>query len=85
MVDEAVLHSSLVCLVITSQSEHSLHPSLAEVQGSHLIQGFVNIQPPDQVSANIRTYALRVAKILRTIKKDDMLFRRPRELRSCAI
>lgn len=48
MVDEAVLHSSLVCLVITSQSEHSLHPSLTEVQGSHLIQGFVNIQPPDQ-------------------------------------
>ncbi|MEQ2217221.1 hypothetical protein XENOCAPTIV_030848, partial [Xenoophorus captivus] len=39
-VDEAVLHSSLVCLVITSQSEYSLHPSLTEVQGSHLIQGF---------------------------------------------
>ncbi|MEQ2243506.1 hypothetical protein ILYODFUR_007623 [Ilyodon furcidens] len=48
MVDEAVLHSSLVCLVITSQSEYSLHPSLTEVQGSHLIQRFVNIQPPDQ-------------------------------------
>ncbi|XP_005797465.2 peroxisome biogenesis factor 1 [Xiphophorus maculatus] len=48
MVDEAVLHSSLVCLIITSQSEHSLHPSLTEIQGSHLIQGFVNIQPPDQ-------------------------------------
>ncbi|PWA15107.1 hypothetical protein CCH79_00008874 [Gambusia affinis] len=49
VVDEAVLHSSLVCLIITSQSEHSLHPSLTEIQGSHLIQGFVNIQPPDQV------------------------------------
>ncbi|XP_015227895.1 PREDICTED: peroxisome biogenesis factor 1 isoform X1 [Cyprinodon variegatus] len=48
IVDEAVLHSSLVCLIITSQSEHSLHPSLTEVQGSHLIQGFLNIQPPDQ-------------------------------------
>uniref|UniRef100_A0A671UCW6 Peroxisomal ATPase PEX1 n=1 Tax=Sparus aurata TaxID=8175 RepID=A0A671UCW6_SPAAU len=43
-----VLHSSLVCLIITSQSEHSLHPSLTEVQGSHFIQGFVHIQPPDQ-------------------------------------
>ncbi|XP_058475676.1 peroxisome biogenesis factor 1 [Solea solea] len=48
VVDEMVLHSSLVCLVITSQSEHSLHPSLTEVQGSHIIQRFVNIQPPDQ-------------------------------------
>ncbi|XP_056254795.1 peroxisome biogenesis factor 1 isoform X3 [Seriola aureovittata] len=47
-VDEVVVHSSLVCLIITSQSEHSLHPSLTEVQGSHFIQGFVNIQPPDQ-------------------------------------
>lgn len=47
VVDEAVLHSSLVCLLITSLSEHSLHPSLTEVQGSHLIQGFVHIQPPD--------------------------------------
>ncbi|CAN9503985.1 unnamed protein product [Ophioblennius macclurei] len=45
---EVVLHSSLVCLIITSQSEHSLHSLLTEVQGSHFIQGFVNIEPPDQ-------------------------------------
>uniref|UniRef100_A0A8C7Z006 Peroxisomal ATPase PEX1 n=1 Tax=Oryzias sinensis TaxID=183150 RepID=A0A8C7Z006_9TELE len=49
IVDEVVVRSSLVCLIITSTSEHSLHPSLTEVQGSHFIQGFVNIQPPDQV------------------------------------
>ncbi|XP_020487237.2 peroxisome biogenesis factor 1 [Labrus bergylta] len=48
VVDEVLIHSSLVCLIITSQSEHSLHPSLTEVQGSHFIQGFVHIQPPDQ-------------------------------------
>uniref|UniRef100_A0A1A7WCV0 Peroxisomal ATPase PEX1 n=1 Tax=Iconisemion striatum TaxID=60296 RepID=A0A1A7WCV0_9TELE len=48
LVDEVVEHSSLVSLIITSQSEHSLHPSLTEVQGSHFIQGFVSIQPPDQ-------------------------------------
>ncbi|XP_041811333.1 peroxisome biogenesis factor 1 isoform X2 [Chelmon rostratus] len=48
VVDEVVVHSSLVCLIITSQSEHSVHPSLTEVQGSHFIQGFVHIQPPDQ-------------------------------------
>nr|XP_054601293.1 peroxisome biogenesis factor 1 [Nothobranchius furzeri] len=48
LVDEVVEHSSLVSLIITSQSEHSLHPSLTEVQGSHYIQGFISIQPPDQ-------------------------------------
>ncbi|XP_078124108.1 peroxisomal ATPase PEX1 isoform X2 [Sander vitreus] len=48
MVDEVLVHSRLVCLIITSQSEHSLHPSLTEVQGSHFIQGFAHIQPPDQ-------------------------------------
>ncbi|XP_070703090.1 peroxisomal ATPase PEX1 isoform X2 [Pempheris klunzingeri] len=48
VVDEVVVNSSLVCLIITSQSEHSLHPSLTEVQGSHFIQSFAHIQPPDQ-------------------------------------
>uniref|UniRef100_G3NQT8 Peroxisomal ATPase PEX1 n=1 Tax=Gasterosteus aculeatus aculeatus TaxID=481459 RepID=G3NQT8_GASAC len=47
-VDEVLVHGSLVCLIITSQSEHSLHPSLTEMQGSHFIQGFVHIQPSDQ-------------------------------------
>ncbi|XP_037330701.2 peroxisome biogenesis factor 1 [Pungitius pungitius] len=47
-VDEVLVHGSLVCLIITSQSEHSLHPSLTEMQGSHFIQGFVRIQPSDQ-------------------------------------
>uniref|UniRef100_A0AAQ5XCM8 Peroxisomal ATPase PEX1 n=1 Tax=Amphiprion ocellaris TaxID=80972 RepID=A0AAQ5XCM8_AMPOC len=49
VVDEVVVHSSLVCVVITSQSEQSLQPCLTEVQGSHFIQGFINIQPPDQI------------------------------------
>ncbi|KAK5855166.1 hypothetical protein PBY51_005297 [Eleginops maclovinus] len=48
VVDEVLLHSSLVCLIITSHSEHSLHPSITEVQGSHFIQGFAHILPPDQ-------------------------------------
>ncbi|XP_032391316.1 peroxisomal ATPase PEX1 [Etheostoma spectabile] len=48
VVDEVLVHSRLVCLIITSQSEHSLHPSLTEVQGSHFIQGFAHIQPPTQ-------------------------------------
>uniref|UniRef100_A0A8C5H322 Peroxisomal ATPase PEX1 n=1 Tax=Gouania willdenowi TaxID=441366 RepID=A0A8C5H322_GOUWI len=48
VVDELVLQGSLVSLIITSHSDHSLHPSLVEVQGSHFIQGFVNIQLPNQ-------------------------------------
>ncbi|XP_053718211.1 peroxisome biogenesis factor 1 [Synchiropus splendidus] len=48
VVDELVVHGSLVCLIITSLSEHSLHPSLTEVQGSHFIQRFVHLKTPDQ-------------------------------------
>uniref|UniRef100_A0A4W5R945 Peroxisomal ATPase PEX1 n=1 Tax=Hucho hucho TaxID=62062 RepID=A0A4W5R945_9TELE len=48
MVHDVVVRSSLVSLVISSHSEHSLHPSLREVQGSHFLQGFIHIQPPDQ-------------------------------------
>ncbi|RVE66537.1 hypothetical protein OJAV_G00108560 [Oryzias javanicus] len=61
VVDEVVVRSSLVCLIITSMSEQSLHPSLTEVQGSHFIQGFVNIQPPDQAqrAAILRHLILR--------------------------
>lgn len=47
-VDEARVNGSLTCLILTGRSENSLHPSLTEVQGSHFIQGFVHIQPPDQ-------------------------------------
>lgn len=52
VVDEVMVHSSLVCLIISSLSEHSLHPSLTEVQGSRFIQGFAHIQPPDQVNTH---------------------------------
>lgn len=65
VVDEVVVHSSLVCLIITSQSEHSLHPSLTEVQGSHFFQGFVHIQPPDQVNTiyKIHTHTYTLLKV----------------------
>ncbi|XP_068188503.1 peroxisomal ATPase PEX1 isoform X2 [Antennarius striatus] len=38
VVDEVILYSSLVCLIITSQSEHSLHPSLTEAQRSEILR-----------------------------------------------
>ncbi|CAG10030.1 unnamed protein product, partial [Tetraodon nigroviridis] len=46
--DEAARRSALVCLIITSSSEQSLHPCLTEARGSHLIQGFLRLQTPDQ-------------------------------------
>lgn len=49
VVDEVILRPSLVSLIITSQSEHSLHPSLTEMQGSHFFQKVSHIEPPDQV------------------------------------
>ncbi|KAM9824107.1 peroxisomal ATPase PEX1 [Neosynchiropus ocellatus] len=48
IVDELVVNGSLVCLIVTSLSEHSLHPSLTEVQGSHFVQCFVHLKAPDQ-------------------------------------
>ncbi|CAB1350736.1 unnamed protein product [Coregonus sp. 'balchen'] len=55
IVDDVVVRSSLVSLVISSHSEHSLHPSLREVQGSHFLQGFIHIQPPDQTAVSKET------------------------------
>uniref|UniRef100_A0A673KKS5 Peroxisomal ATPase PEX1 n=1 Tax=Sinocyclocheilus rhinocerous TaxID=307959 RepID=A0A673KKS5_9TELE len=48
LVDEMVVRSSLVALMVTAQSEHALHQTLTAVQGSHFIQSFCKIQTPDQ-------------------------------------
>ncbi|KAF3833810.1 hypothetical protein F7725_025014, partial [Dissostichus mawsoni] len=41
VVDEVLLHSSLVCLIITSQSEHSLHPSITEAQRAEILRHLI--------------------------------------------
>uniref|UniRef100_A0A9J7XN20 Peroxisomal ATPase PEX1 n=1 Tax=Cyprinus carpio carpio TaxID=630221 RepID=A0A9J7XN20_CYPCA len=48
LVDEMVVRSSLVALMVTAQSEHALHQTLTAVQGSHFFQSFCKIQTPDQ-------------------------------------
>ncbi|TRY84316.1 hypothetical protein DNTS_025427 [Danionella cerebrum] len=48
LVDEMVLRSSLVTLIVTAQSEHALHQTLTAVQGSHFFQSFCRIPTPDQ-------------------------------------
>ncbi len=89
VVDEVVVHSSLVCLIMTSQSEHSLHPSLTEVQGSHFIQGFAHIPPPDQVNTQIHTHR-HMRALVKVKSKSQQLFLfgivcRLKEQKSCAV
>ncbi|XP_077632350.1 peroxisomal ATPase PEX1 isoform X1 [Crocuta crocuta] len=45
---EFISMGSLVALVATSQSQHSLHPLLASAQGIHVFQCVQHIQPPNQ-------------------------------------
>ncbi|XP_072532192.1 peroxisomal ATPase PEX1 isoform X2 [Salminus brasiliensis] len=48
LVDELVVRSSLVALLVTAESDHSLHPTLTQVQGTHFFQSFCKIQTPDR-------------------------------------
>uniref|UniRef100_A0A4X1U6F4 Peroxisomal ATPase PEX1 n=1 Tax=Sus scrofa TaxID=9823 RepID=A0A4X1U6F4_PIG len=48
MTKELISMGSLVALIATSQSQHSLHPLLVSAQGIHLFQCVQHIQPPDQ-------------------------------------
>ncbi|KAJ7991800.1 hypothetical protein DPEC_G00287630 [Dallia pectoralis] len=70
LVCDVVMRSSLVCLVISGGSERSLHPSLREVQGSHFIQGFIHLQPPDKVQ---RAEILRCLILSRTYMSSENL------------
>ncbi|NXD18973.1 PEX1 factor, partial [Spelaeornis formosus] len=48
LMKEVISMGSLIALIATSQSEHSLHPSLVSAQGTHIFQCFKCIQSPDQ-------------------------------------
>ncbi|XP_036720306.1 peroxisome biogenesis factor 1 isoform X2 [Balaenoptera musculus] len=48
VVKEFISMGSLVALIATSQSQHSLHPLLVSAQGIHIFQCVQHIQPPDQ-------------------------------------
>ncbi|NXE32646.1 PEX1 factor, partial [Ptilorrhoa leucosticta] len=48
LMKEVISMGSLIALIATSQSEHSLHPSLVSAQGTHVFQCFKCIQSPDQ-------------------------------------
>ncbi|NWU98292.1 PEX1 factor, partial [Upupa epops] len=48
LIKEVISMGSLMAFIATSQSEHSLHPSLVSAQGTHLFQCFKCIRSPDQ-------------------------------------
>ncbi|KAM4792235.1 peroxisomal ATPase PEX1 isoform 2-T2 [Cyanocitta cristata] len=48
LMKEVTSMGSLIALIATSQSEHSLHPSLVSAQGTHVFQCFKCIRSPDQ-------------------------------------
>ncbi|XP_076980043.1 peroxisomal ATPase PEX1 isoform X2 [Tamandua tetradactyla] len=48
MIKEFISMGSLVALIATSQSQHSLHPLLVSAQGIHIFQSFQHIHPPSQ-------------------------------------
>ncbi|KAJ7396785.1 hypothetical protein BTVI_140975 [Pitangus sulphuratus] len=48
LIKEVISMGSLIALIATSESEHSLHPSLVSAQGTHIFQCFKCIQSPDQ-------------------------------------
>ncbi|XP_058152958.1 peroxisomal ATPase PEX1 [Dasypus novemcinctus] len=48
MIKEFISMGSLVALIATSQSQHSLHPLVVSAQGIHIFQCFQHIHPPNQ-------------------------------------
>uniref|UniRef100_A0A8C0UUZ8 Uncharacterized protein n=1 Tax=Cyanistes caeruleus TaxID=156563 RepID=A0A8C0UUZ8_CYACU len=52
LMKEVISMGSLIALIATSQSEHSLHASLVSAQGTHVFQCFKCIRTPDQVNSN---------------------------------
>ncbi|XP_061678090.1 peroxisome biogenesis factor 1 [Syngnathoides biaculeatus] len=60
LADEMVERDNLVCLVVTSESERSLHGTLTRAQGTHFFQAFARLRPPDRAQrADILRRAIR--------------------------
>ncbi|NWX30176.1 PEX1 factor, partial [Notiomystis cincta] len=69
LMKEIISMGSLIALIATSQSEHSLHPSLVSAQGTHLFQCFKCIQSPDQKQRCEMLYSI-IKKKLNSDPKD---------------
>ncbi|NXC59871.1 PEX1 factor, partial [Aleadryas rufinucha] len=69
LIKEVISMGSLIALIATSQSEHSLHPSLVSAQGTHVFQCFKCIQSPDQKQRCEMLYSI-IKKKLNSDPKD---------------
>uniref|UniRef100_A0A803WEX4 Peroxisomal ATPase PEX1 n=1 Tax=Ficedula albicollis TaxID=59894 RepID=A0A803WEX4_FICAL len=63
LMKEVISMGSLIALIATSQSEHSLHPSLVSAQGTHLFQCFKCIPSPDQKQRYEMLYSIIKKKL----------------------
>ncbi|KFO91541.1 Peroxisome biogenesis factor 1, partial [Buceros rhinoceros silvestris] len=69
LIKEVISMGSLIALIATSQSEHSLHPSLVSAQGTHIFQCFKCIRSPDQKQRCEMLYSIIKKKLNADIKK----------------
>ncbi|XP_064265888.1 peroxisomal ATPase PEX1 isoform X2 [Passer domesticus] len=69
LMKEVIAMGSLIALIATSQSEHSLHPSLVSAQGTHVFQCFKCIRSPDQKQRYEVLYSI-IKKKLNSDPKD---------------
>ncbi|XP_048161532.1 peroxisome biogenesis factor 1 isoform X1 [Corvus hawaiiensis] len=69
LMKEVISMGSLIALIATSQSEHSLHPSLVSAQGTHVFQCFKCIRSPDQKQRCEMLYSI-IKKKLNSHPKD---------------
>ncbi|XP_025921157.1 peroxisome biogenesis factor 1 isoform X1 [Apteryx rowi] len=69
LIKEVISMGSLIALIATSQSEHSLHPSLVSAQGTHIFQCFQCIQSPDQNQRSEMLCSILKNKLNSDIKK----------------
>ncbi|XP_053914630.1 peroxisomal ATPase PEX1 isoform X4 [Cuculus canorus] len=69
LIKEVISMGSLIALIATSQSEHSLHPSLISSQGTHIFQCFKSIQSPDQKQRCEMLYSIIKEKLNSDTKK----------------
>ncbi|NWY42017.1 PEX1 factor, partial [Sylvia atricapilla] len=69
LIKEVISMGSLIALIATSQSEHSLHPSVVSAQGTHIFQCFKCIRSPDQKQRYEMLYSI-IKKKLNSDPKD---------------
>ncbi|NXP09531.1 PEX1 factor, partial [Thinocorus orbignyianus] len=69
LIKEVISMGSWIALMATSQSEHSLHPSLVAAQGTHIFQCFKCIQPPDQKQRCEMLHSIIKKKLNSDVKK----------------